>query len=377
MPRIMIISGKSSSLINFRGDLIREWIELGHEVIAAGPEEGVEEELLSLGATFIKIPLNRTGINPVSDIKFLKNLIEVFKKEKPDIVFSYTIKPVIYGSIAAKLAGVKNIYSLVTGLGYTFSNGGFLKQKLLQKLVSLQYKLAFKFNQKVFFQNPDDIQLFKEKKIISDNNVVLVNGSGVNTYEFDYSDPKTDRISFLLIARLIWGKGIGEYIEAARKIKEKYPDVLFMLIGPLDNNPDSVKKKDIEEWESEGIVEYLGEKDDVRPYLKKCSVFVLPSYYREGVPRTIQEAMSVGRPIITTDAPGCRETVVEGENGYLIPTKDSNYLAKTIEEFIKNPDMIKKMGLKSREIAENKFDVNLINDKILTEMGLSRAKGGT
>lgn len=370
MAKILIVSHYTKSLINFRGDLIKSISTLGHDVITVGPEKGYEEELKKLGAAFIQIPLDRTGVNPAKDLKTLLSLIKIMSKLKPDIVLSYAIKPVIYGSLAARFTEVKAIYSMIPGLGYVFT-GSEGKENILKKLVKLLYKKALKNNKAVFFQNPDDMEFFKSEKILGNvTKAVLINGSGVNLDKFYYVHPPTKPVSFLLIARLIWDKGIGEYVDAARMLKARYPDVSFKLLGPFDSNPAAIKKSDVERWVCQGIIEYLGETDDVRPFIANSSVYVLPSFYREGTPRSILEAMAMGRPIITTNAPGCKETVKEGVNGFLVPTKDPVSLAAAMEKFIINPELIIPMGRKSREIAKEKYDVNKVNNVILKTMSL-------
>ena len=381
MGKILIIGGNAYSLVHFRGDMIKSMVEEGHEVFAMAPETDLEgdaaavmtrsisTQLSSLGVPFLPIPLNRTGINPLRDLYTIYYFIKKMKELKPDVVLSYTIKPVIYGSIAAKLAGVENVFSMITGLGYVFI-GETLRQRLLSKIVISLYKIALKFNNKIYFMNPDDLVLFKKLNILPDiQKTVLINGSGVNIDRYAYVKPKTDKIVFLIIARLLWDKGIGEFVSAARLLKKKYPDVSWRIVGPFDNNPSSIKRTDIQKWQDEGLIEYLGPTEDVRPYIAECSVYVLPSY-REGTPRSVLEAMSMGRPIITTDAPGCRETVVDGVNGFLVPVRDSEKLAKTMEKFIHNIGLIKELGAKSREIAEQRYDVNKVNRSILDTMGL-------
>lgn len=370
MTKIAIISHYAPSLINFRGDLIRTMVELGHKVICLGPEAGFEQPLQELGADYRQISLHRTGLNPLKDINTLFSLRKALKEIKPDLVFSYTVKPIVYGSIAAHLAGVKRMYAMITGLGYVFIGQTF-KQRLLTQVLAFLYRWGLKYNQAVFFQNPDDLHLFVDKGIVPKRvKPVLVNGSGVNIEKFAFYRPKLSPVTFLLTARLIKDKGILEYVEAARLLKQKYPMAKFQLLGPLDINPAAITQAQLDQWSKEGIIEYLGKTNDVRPYIADASVFVLPSFYREGTPRSVLEAMSMGRPIITTDAPGCRETVVNGRNGFLVPVKDIIALKSAMEKFILEPDLIVQMGKQSRIIAEEKYDVRKVNRVILQEMGL-------
>jgi len=238
-------------------------------------------------------------------------------------------------------------------------------------MIQPMYWVALRNNTKVFFQNPDDQELFTSMNLVSGcEQCVLINGSGVDIEYYRETPPVTERIVFLLIARLISDKGINEYVEAARRIKQDYPEVVFRLVGPFDSNPSAIPKKKIEKWHDEGVIEYLGKTRDVRPYIAESSVYVLPSY-REGTPRTVLEAMSMGRPIITSDAPGCRETVIEGKNGYLVRVKDVDGLVQALERFILNPKLISMMGKESRKIAVKKYDVRKVNATILETMGLA------
>jgi len=366
LARIIIITAHSSTLVRFRGNLIREWNDRGHEVVAVGPEVNYERELADYGASYVCIPFNPTGTNPIRELGLFWEFIKLFRRQKPDIVFSYHIKPVLYASIAAKMTGVAEVYSMITGLGYAFM-GESLKRKLLRGLVVLQYKYALKRQTAVFFQNADDLALFKQLGINS--NAVLVNGSGVDVDQFRYSPSPNASPVFLFMGRLLKDKGIHNFLEAAEIVKRKNSHVRFQILGAIDGNPAAIKKEDLDKWVDKGIVEYLGFADEVYPYLEKCSVFVLPSY-REGVPRSTLEAMSVGRPIITTDAPGCRETVVEGYNGFLVPVNDSARLAEAMERFVKEPQLMDEFGKNSRKIVEERFHVKKVNRVILESMRL-------
>ncbi len=373
MPKIMIVGGVARSLLNFRGDLIDEWLNMGYDVLASAapvPDE-LEQKLLSKGIRFNAIPLDRDAIDPLQDLKVLYAIYKIMQSEKPDYLFCYTVKPVIYASIVARLFPGVKVYTMITGLGYAFSSFS-IKQKLLTKLLILLYRYALRKNKVIFFQNPDDRNLFEKLRIISGNqNTILINGSGVNVTHYNYNKvASTNEIVFLLISRMLKSKGIEVYVEAASLIKNKYNHVSFKLLGPLSTGPDGLKFSKLQNWVKSGLIEYLGKTTDVRPVIESSSIYVLPSYYREGVPRSILEAMAMGRPIITTDAPGCRETVEEGVNGFLVPVRNSEALAKAMESFILNPDLISKMGKESRRIAEDKFDVRKVNKVILEAMEL-------
>lgn len=342
----------------------------GYEVVALAPhDDAVESQLKKLNIKYISIPIERNGLNPLRDIGLIKKLYSIIRIEKPNIVFSYTIKPIIYGSIATRLGRVKKIYSMITGTGYIFSNTNF-KSKIIGYIARSLFRFALKFNTLVFFQNKDNLNLFKQLKIISNKkSTAIINGSGVDCQNFMPAEYPSD-ISFLMISRFLHDKGIREYVDAARKIKQKYPYIKFKLVGWIDTNPNSISQQELDCWIAAGIVEYLGKLPDVRAAIADASVYVLPSYY-EGTPRTVLEAMAMARPIITTDAPGCRETVMPQKNGFLVPIKNSEELYKTMEYFIKAPQMISIMGQESRHLAVEKYDVHKVNQSILSAMEIT------
>ena len=373
MAKILIIGSVASSLINFRGPLLQEMVALGHEINACAPEApaDIRTQLSNIGVTYHEIRIERTSLSPLQAIYSILNLITLFKKIKPDVYLGYTIKPVIYGSIAARVTRVSNIYSIISGLGYTFSNSG-IKAKIIGLLVKSLYKIALHFNQKVFFQNPDDLTVFNRHGLLRRfDQAVLINGSGVDLNLFTPKQFPT-HISFLLISRLIKEKGIYEYVETAQKIKEKYPKIKFSLVGYIDEKyPSAISREDLNKWIESGIIDFQGFLKDVRPAIENCTVYVLPSFYPEGTPRSVLEAMAMGRPIITTDSPGCRETVQHGVNGFLVPKYDVPALVEAAEFYIQNPAEISRTGLASRRIAEEKYDVHKVNAVILKAMELS------
>jgi len=308
-------------------------------------------------------------MNPCRDVFSLIQLWQLMRSLKPDVVLAYTVKPVIYGMLAARLASVPKRFALITGLGYAFQGGDATSgsRRWVRLLVQKMYALALRGTNKTFFQNPDDKKLFFERALLSRRaKSVVVNGSGVDLKIFEPSTPPMP-ISFLLIARLLGDKGVREYVEAARLIKDSHPEVIFNLAGWIDDNPNSISSYELDSWIKEGLVTYWGRLSDVRPAIAASSVYVLPSY-REGTPRTVLEAMAMGRAIVTTDAPGCRETVIDGVNGYLVEVKSAESLAYAMMRFVAEPSKAYAMGQASRKLAEEKFDVHAVNNKMLTEM---------
>ncbi len=369
MKKFVLISPKNRTAYNFRGDLVKEIVEMGYEVIVTGPDRTDEEKITELGARFVEIPLNKTGTSVRADLKYQKALKKLFREEKPDVTLGYTIKPVIYGAIAAKKAGVKNINSMVTGGGYTFIATS-LRAKVLGIITRTLYRIGLKKADRVIFQNPDDLNEFCERGLVKREKCFTVNGSGVNLERFEPTRYPTGP-SFFMLSRLLNGKGVREYLEAARAVKEKYPDTRFCLLGKYETNmQDAVPRDFVEEFVKDGTVERYDETNDVRPYYGLCGVYVLPSY-REGTPRTVLEAMAMGRAVITTDTPGCRQTVVDGENGFLIPEKDSAKLAEKMIWFVEHPEAIPEMGAKSRKLVEEKFDVRLVNAEMIRIMEMA------
>ena len=365
--KILVLSGYSQSLVNFRGDMIEEMVKAGHTVITASPEDGYDDDIRALGATPYRLTLNRNGMNPLSDFKYYKRVKAFLKEHKPDLVLSYLIKPVIYGSLAARKAGVKNIYSMVTGLGYFFTNPS-LKARLLRMPIVFLYRRALKACRNVFFQNRDDLGVFVDLKITTEDKCVITNGSGVNIERF-VPTPLPEENRFLIIGRILRDKGVMEYLEAARKVQEKYPDARFDVVGPIDTNPSALQEADLAPYLNDNI-RYLGSSKDVREHIERCRVYVLPSY-REGTPRTVLEAMAMQRAVITTNAPGCKETVVDGDNGFLVPVKDSDALAEKMIYMIEHPDEVERMAQRSLEICREKFDVRSVNKKFLETMKLN------
>lgn len=371
--KYLILAGQAESFLNFRGPLIAALQSNSAEVHVAAPDLAIDsplhQSLLAKGMMVHSVPMRRTGTNPIADAQTLLALWWLMRRIRPDAVLSYTIKPVIYGSLAAWLVGIPKRFALITGLGYAFQGNG--DRKKIQQLVQGLYGLALSRAHKVFFQNPDDLALFRQRGILSrDAQVCVVNGSGVDMDHYAVA-PLPSSISFLLVARLLGDKGVREYINAARVIRELHPEVVFGLVGAIDLNPNSVSQRELDSWIVEGAISYYGQLSDVRPAIAESSVFVLPSY-REGTPRSVLEAMSMGRAVITTDAPGCRETVISGENGFLVPVRSVDGLVEAMKAFIANPELVAQMGQRSREIAADRYDVHKVNAVMLREMGITQ-----
>lgn len=373
--KILLIASLAESLVNFRGPLIRAFQEKGLEVHVASPDipplSLTRKQLERMGVHVHQVPMLRTGTNPIADLRTTLSLWWMMRKIQPSMVLSYTVKPVIYGTLAAWLAGVTRRFALITGLGFTFQAEG--ERGMLRLLVQHLYRWALARAELVFFQNPDDLALFQKLGILQPQTMTcVVNGSGVSLDSFAMKPLLTsqlERVRFLFIGRFLGDKGIREYVSAARLVQQRYPQAQFALVGWIDTNPNSISQDELDGWIDEGCIDFQGFLEDVRPAIEACSVYVLPSY-REGTPRTVLEAMAIGRAIITTDAPGCRETVVDGYNGYLIPIKNAEALAQAMLRFIEQPSLLVTMGERSRKIAESKYDVHKVNALMLGKMGV-------
>ncbi|UTD55044.1 glycosyltransferase family 4 protein [Halomonas sp. MS1] len=371
--RFLLISGTSYSLVNFRGPLVQALIKAGLDVHVAAPglleDMTTRQKLEAWGAVAHDFPMQRNGLNPWRDALTLHALYRLMCKIRPEMVLSYTIKPVVYGLLAAWLARVPRRYALVTGLGYAFASQASGKRALVYQVVRRLYAAALNRADKVFFQNPDDNALFRELGILREKvPSQVLNGSGVDMSHFTVAPIPVGPPRFLLIARLLGDKGVRQYADAARRIKQRHPEIVFQLAGDIDSNPDTITREELDTWIKEGSIDHLGWLNDVRPAIADCSVYVLPSYYREGTPRSVLEAMAMGRAVITTDAPGCRETVIEGDNGYLIPVRDVGALESAMQAFIDSPALVQTMGRRSYEIAKDRYDVHKVNAVMLESM---------
>lgn len=370
--KVIVIGTVASSFYGFRADLIRAMREKQYTVYAFTSEytDSDLKKIESLGAIPISYELNRGGLNPLSDIVATYKLSKKIREIKPDLVFSYFSKPVIFGTIAAKLAKVPRIVGMLEGLGYTFTQQpeGFAKKtELIKKIQVLLYKFALPHLDKLIFLNPDDPKDLIDQYAIKVRKVEVLGGIGLNLKEYPYQPIINihQPINFLFIGRLLKEKGIHDFLNAAKIVKEKYPETQFTVLGAIDpHNLGALTQSELDRLISSNIIDYPGHVDNVKDWIANCHVFVLPSY-REGVPRSTQEAMAIGRAVISTDVPGCRETVEHGLNGFLVAKWSPEALAEKMIYFIEHSEQIEKMGYESYKIAQDKFDSSIVNAKLL------------
>lgn len=372
--RIAVIG--SYTIVTFRGWLIEEMVVQGNTVFACAPKLRSTDmaKLAAAGATYHPIGLERTGLNPFQDLGHLFDLAALLRRLRIDVVVAHTTKAMIVGCLAARLAHVPRIFAIVEGLGYTFTPGRELKRRFVRAVLGPTLKIALGVCSGVFVLNSEDRAYLMGLGILSPRqNVTQIAGTGIDLDHYAYVPPTPGLPRFLLIARLIRDKGVFEYVEAARLVKAKHPEACFRLLGSLDDHPGAVTRAQIAAWEREGLVEYLGITDDVRPYLADCSAFVLPSY-REGLPRTIMEAMAVGRAVVTTNVVGCRDAVEDRVTGVLLPAQDARALAEAIERLLEEPDLVAAMGRRGRQRAETHFAAGMVNAVMMKAMGLECAQ---
>lgn len=377
---IIIIGNTASNLYLFRKDFIISCVNKGYDVICLISEYDNDwlNKIKKLGANVETYKLSRAGLSPLSDLKTLFEIKSHIDKYRPDLVFSFFTKPVIYGSLAAKLAKVPRVVGMIEGLGSPFTvhpNGQSFRIKLVKFFQISLYRIVFPFLDKIIFLNRDDpIDLIEKNKIYHKPNAVDVLGPiGLSLSDYPYKCwDDSQNISFIFVARLLAEKGIYEYLEAAKIVKLKYSNVKFKIVGGLDTeNPYGLSKEELDKVIGTGIIEYPGFVNNVTDYVAQSAVFVLPSYYREGVPRSTQEAMAIGRPVITTDVPGCRDTVVDGINGFLVSKWDVDALVEKMYFFIENPEQVNIMGAESYKLALEQFDVHKVNKRLFEIIGIN------
>lgn len=365
--RIAIVSSNAWSITNFRAGVIRGLLREGYEVTAIAVPDAHVAEFREIGCSYVPLAMENTGTNPLKDLWLFLSYRRLFRQIRPDYVLAYTVKPNIYGSLAAHSLGIPVINN-IGGLGYAFVQGGWL-----MRLVMRLYQWAFRRSRMVFFQNADDREFFLKSRLVGESQAGLLPGSGVDTRHFFPVERRDEHdrrgVRFLLIARLLWDKGIGEYVEAARILKVRYPDCEFALLGFLGvPNAMSVSSEQMKQWVAAGWVLYLGHSSDVRPFIADADCVVLPSY-REGTPRTLLEAASMGKPIITTDTVGCRDVVRNGENGFLVKVRNAEDLSEKMEKMLlMHRDERDAMGLRGRELVTSKFDEKIVVQRYLAEI---------
>lgn len=359
--KIAISANVLFTILNFRKELILALKKNNYEVVCiANTDElsNIYDELIKeLEIEFIQVDIDRKGINPIKDLQYLFSLVSVYKKVSPDVILHFTIKPNIYGTIAAKIAGIKSI-NTINGLG-----SAIIKDNFLSKILKYLYKISLSFSSKIFFQNSDDLDFFVSQKLAIREKVSIVPGSGVDTSQFDRYDTNNRDLHFLLVARLLKDKGVYEYIEAIRMLKEVGTTCKFLLGGQFDfGNPSAITEDEVKKWEEEDLIKYIGKTDDIRSFFIQSDIIVLPSY-REGLSRLLIEAASAYKPIITSNVAGCKDVVNDGTNGFLCDVKDSVSLKSAMEKIASlSSGKIEQMQVASREIAEKRFDRSIVNE---------------
>lgn len=365
--KILISANVLFTIANFRKELIKFLVEKNYEVVCVASKDelsnNAEDILKRLGVKFIEIEINRKGLNPIVDLLYLFNLIKIYKKEKPKIVMHFTIKPNIYGTIACRILNIASI-NTINGLG-----SGIIKENFLSIILKLLYKTALNFSNKTFFQNEDDKEFFIKNKLVASSKVSIVPGSGVDTKLFKNISSNTDKLTFILIARLLKDKGIYEYIEAIKNIKITNSTCEFLLAGQFDfDNPTAITQKEVQIWEKDKLIRFIGKTDDIRLFFKISDVLVLPSY-REGLSRVLIEAASASKPIVTTNVAGCKDVVDDEVNGYLCKVKNVESLESSLRRIISlNEIQLNTMGKESMKIAQNRFDKDIVNSIYLKEI---------
>lgn len=366
--KVVFFAGFSKSILLFNSELISSMVAAGHDVTCIGPESEYKEQFEALGASFISVSFNRHSANPIKGISVTKKLVKIFKENKFDVFYGFTAVPATYGVYAAKIAGIKHIFVGVTGAGKVVQSRPGLFNKTVRAALTAMLKMSFKCCEKVFFLNYENLNYFVKHKIVKESQCVKVGGSGVNMNKHTPCElPKNDY--FLFIGSLMVFKGIKEYMQAARLVKRDYPNAEFHIVGEIDNRISAISKAELDEYINDNSVIYEGYQNDVRPFLRDCRYFVLPSY-SEGIPTCVLEAMATGRPIITTDAPGCRETVINHKNGLIVPVKDAEALKDAMIYLIEHPEEAEEMAASSLEEVKNKFDVNVVNTTMMDAMNL-------
>lgn len=369
--KIALIGTAANCVVGFRADLIKSLHQQGHTVyaLALDYDDNTRMQVTNLLAIPVDYKFSRTGLNPLKDFLDTYTLSKQLKRLAPDLVFSYFSKPSIFGTLAAVMAGVKKRYAMLEGLGYLFTEqpqGVSRKVRLLKKIQVMLYRCIFPSLDALILLNPDDRHDLLVNCKINVKQAHVLGGIGLNLADYPFTPPPTSPVSFIFIARLLAEKGVHEYVAAAKIVKAKYPETRFYMLGAIDTqNPGSLTGKCLNNLIEDDIIIAPGHVSNVAEWIAKSSVFVLPSYYREGIPRSTQEAMAMGRAVLSTDVPGCRETVVQGVNGYLVKRWSHAELAEKMCELIENPQKITDMGLASYQLAQERFDADKVNNRLL------------
>lgn len=379
--KVVVIGSLAWSLVNFRLDLMRRMVASGHSVLAVAPDIdlGTSSQLAAHGVACRTVPMDRTGLNPLRDLATFRAMLRLLQDERPDVVLAYTMKPIVYGCLAARLAGVPAIHALFTGLGYAFTEDRPRGRRRAVRAVSVQmHRLALTGLTSAFCYNTQERRDIRRFRLIPPQTPLHdVPGSGVDTARFVPTPPPEGPARFLFVGRLLRSKGLAVLAEAAILLRAEGRPVTIDVLGPQDTNPDAIDAATLAGWQQRGLIRLLGSTRDVVPYFRDCSVFVLPSLLREGVPRTILEAMASGRAVITSDAPGCGETIREGESGFAVPRGDPAALAQAMARFLDDPGLAARMGAAARAQACARHDVHQVNRLLLTHLGLEALPAGT
>jgi len=364
--RVALVHNTARYLAWHYGGLVAELVGRGTDVVCLVPADGGAAALRELGARVVELRLSRRGLNPLAELVTVARLHRLVRRERPDTVLNFSIKPSIYGSVAARLAGVRRVCSMITGLGYAFMDAS-RGQRLLRRVVSLLYRVALARNDCVLFQNPDDRDLFVRDGLVDPARSRVIPGTGIDLEHFRADGTPPAPATFLYIGRLLVDKGVHEFVAAARALKREMPAARFLVLGPLDENPTALTGAEVRGWQADGAVEYLGESTDVRPHIAAATAVVLPSY-REGLPRVLLEAMAMGRPVVATDVPGCRTAVRDGEEGLLVPVRDVPALAAAMARLAREAGLAARLGARGRESVAERFDVRQVNRMILESL---------
>lgn len=384
MPRaprrkVMVIASLAFSLVNFRGRLLERMAANGHDVIAVAPDMNTEigAKLDDIGVGSARIFMERTGLNPLSDLRTFRSIMRLMKRERPDVVLTYTAKPTVYGGLAARFCRVPEFYALFTGMGYAFNEANPTGRRRLARSISiLLHRVGLKSLKKGFVYNSTDLAELRDFGMVPvEADLIRVSGSGVDTDHFKPAPSTQDGVHILFVGRLLRSKGLAVLADAARMLKEQGVAFTLDIVGPEDANPDAIDPEELRNWAEEGLIVCHGGVSDVRPFLRDCAFLVLPNIAREGTPRAVLEALAMGRPAITTDAPGSKEAIRDGESGLIVPAGDAAQLADAMRQLIEDPDLLARMGEAARAFALEVHDVNRVNQTLLVHMGLEEACG--